>query len=223
MTGRPPGWATKATGRPPLRSPGRPPVARREHRQRFWLEIPGGLPSEDAAAAAGVSPAVGARWFREGGGMPTVSPAPLSGRYRSFAEREEIAILRAQGAGGRASARRLGRAPSTISRELRRTQRHVAAGWSIERPRRSGMPAGVRSVPSSPGSPGSPATGSSMVTFRNGCQARSSGPTVWRWLALRCAGPAVDMGAVSTGAGPRRGARSRSRTGCRSTSLLMRR
>ena len=45
---------------------------------------------------------------------------PLSGRYLTFREREEIAILRAQGAGVREIARRLGRAPSTISRELRR-------------------------------------------------------------------------------------------------------
>ena len=52
--------------------------------------------------------------------MPTVSLAPLSGRYLSFAEREEIALLRAQGAGVREIARRVGRSPSTISRELRR-------------------------------------------------------------------------------------------------------
>ena len=215
--GRSPGWAAKATGRPAMRSPGRPPVARREHRQRFWLAISEGLSSEDAAAAAGVSPAVGARWFREGGGMPTASPAPLLGRYLSFAEREEIAILRAQGASGRAIARRLRRRSHA---RYAGTLRHIAASWSIERPRRSGMPSDVRSVPRSPSSP---ATTSSMVTFRNGCQARSSGPTVWGWSALRCAGLAVDMGAVSTDAGPRRGARSRSRTGCRSTSLMMRR
>ena len=140
--GRPPGWATKATGRPPMRSPGRPPVARRDHRQRFWLAIAEGLSSEDAAAAAGVSPAVGARWFREGGGMPTVSPGPPSGRYLSFAEREEVAILHAQGASGRAIARRLGRAPSTISREVRRNAatrggklgyRATTAQWHAER------------------------------------------------------------------------------------------
>ena len=52
--------------------------------------------------------------------MPSVDPAPLSGRYLSFAEREEIAILKAQGIGVRETARRLGRSPSTISRELRR-------------------------------------------------------------------------------------------------------
>ncbi|MGH2870456.1 MAG: IS30 family transposase, partial [Solirubrobacteraceae bacterium] len=57
-------------GRPKMRSPGRPPVARREHRQRFWAGIARGLSSEDAAAAAGVSPPVGSRWFRQSGGMP---------------------------------------------------------------------------------------------------------------------------------------------------------
>lgn len=38
----------------------------------------------------------------------------------SFQEREEIAILTAQGIGVRETARRLGRDPSTVSRELRR-------------------------------------------------------------------------------------------------------
>jgi IS30 family transposase len=52
--------------------------------------------------------------------MPSVSLAPLSGRYLSFAEREEIAILRARGCGVREIARCTGRSPSTISRELRR-------------------------------------------------------------------------------------------------------
>ena len=125
-----------------MRSPGRPPVARREHRLRFWLAIAGGLSSEDAAAAAGVSPAVGTRWFRQGGGMPTVSLAPLSGRYLSFAEREEIAILRAQDVGVREIARRLGRSASTISRELRRNAatrggrleyRATTAQWHADR------------------------------------------------------------------------------------------
>ena len=52
--------------------------------------------------------------------MPTVTLVAPSGRYLSFAEREEIAILRAGGCGVREVARRLGRSPSTISRELRR-------------------------------------------------------------------------------------------------------
>ena len=51
---------------------------------------------------AGVPQAVGTRWFRKAGGMPPAmfrpSAKPLSGRYLSFAEREEIALLRVQGA-----------------------------------------------------------------------------------------------------------------------------
>jgi IS30 family transposase len=112
--------AADQAGRPAMRSPGRPPVGRLEHRQRFWTAIARGLSSEDAAVVAGVSAAVGVRWFREGGGMATVTLAAPSGRYLSFAEREEIAMLRACGGGVREIARQLGRSPSTISRELRR-------------------------------------------------------------------------------------------------------
>jgi hypothetical protein len=107
-----------------LRSPGRPPVARQEHRRRFWALIADGLSSEDAAMKVEVSPPVGFRWFRTAGGMApshlSRSSKPASGRYLSFVEREEIALLRAEGLGVREVACRLGRAPSTISRELRR-------------------------------------------------------------------------------------------------------
>src|SRR3977135_3656960 len=75
-----------------MQSPGRPPVARREDRQRFWAAIAKGLTTEDAGLITGISPAVAARWFRHSGGMPSVSQAPLSGRYLSFVEREEIAL-----------------------------------------------------------------------------------------------------------------------------------
>jgi IS30 family transposase len=60
----------------------------------------------------------------------------------SFAEREEIAILRAQDCGVREIARRIGRSPSTVSRELRRnastrsnelTYRATTAQWHAER------------------------------------------------------------------------------------------
>ena len=52
--------------------------------------------------------------------MPSIQLGPSSGRYLTFAEREEIALHRAQGRGVRSIARELGRCPSTISRELRR-------------------------------------------------------------------------------------------------------
>jgi IS30 family transposase len=142
--------AWERAGRRRMRSPGRPPVWRREHRQRFWAAIARGLTSEEAGVEAGVSPAVGVRWFREGGGMPSVTQAPVSGRYVSFAEREEIAILRAQGSGVREIARQLGRSPSTISRELRRNAatrggyleyRASTAQWHADRRARRPKPA----------------------------------------------------------------------------------
>ena len=102
------------------RSGGRPSAGRREHRVRFWEAIARGASSVDAATEAGVLPSIGVRWFRKGGGMPPLTPAPLSGRYLSFEEREEIAVLLARGRGVREIARQLGRAPSTISRELQR-------------------------------------------------------------------------------------------------------
>jgi len=47
-----------------------------------------GLSSEEAAIPCGVSGRVGSRWFREGGGMPSIQLTPTTGRYLSFAERE---------------------------------------------------------------------------------------------------------------------------------------
>ena len=124
-----------------LRSPGRPPVGRREHRQRFWEGIARGQSSEDAGVAAGVSAAVGTRWFRESGGVsPVISP--LSARYLSFVDREEIAICFARGLSVREIATRLGRPPSTVSRELRRNAatrggyaeyRATTAQWHADR------------------------------------------------------------------------------------------
>lgn len=61
--------------------------------------------------------------------MPPTNLTPLSGLYLSFAEREEIALLRAQKLGVREIARRLKRAPSTISRELRRNAATRSGGF----------------------------------------------------------------------------------------------
>lgn len=133
-------------GRKKLSSPGRPPVSTREDLVSFWAAIAAGHSSEDAAAKVGVSMPVGSRWFRRSGGMPpthlSVSAPPLSGRYLSFAEREEIALLRVQGHGVRHIARTLKRASSTISRELRRNAatrggnleyRATTAQWHADR------------------------------------------------------------------------------------------
>jgi IS30 family transposase len=139
-------------GRAVLRSPGRPGVSQREARRRFWKLIAGGLPSERASIVSGVSTPVGVRWFREAGGivpaMFAPSSNPLSGRYLSFAEREEIALWRAQGVGVCEIGRRLVRSASTISRELRRNAasggldyRAITAQWHAERSARRPKPA----------------------------------------------------------------------------------
>jgi len=78
------------------------------------------------------------------------SAKPLSGRYLSLAEREELAILRVQGAGVREIARQMGRSASTISRELRRNAatrsggldyRATTAQWHADRAARRPKPA----------------------------------------------------------------------------------
>ena len=102
-----------------MSSPGAPPLPR-EVERLFWKEIAKGLIPWEASLAVGASQPVGQRWFHNAGGMPPFDLEPLSGRYLSFEEREEIALLKAQGKGVREIARAVGRDPSTISRELRR-------------------------------------------------------------------------------------------------------
>jgi IS30 family transposase len=78
------------------------------------------------------------------------SAPPLSGRYLAFTDREQIALWRAQGHGVREIARRVARAPSTISRELRRNAatrsggfayRATTAQWHADRAARRPKPA----------------------------------------------------------------------------------
>ena len=136
----------------------------------------------------------------------------VSGRYLSFAEREEIALLRAEGKGVREIAREIGRSPSTISRELRRNAatrggkleyRASVAQWKAElarpRPKTAKLAANER--------------------LREYVQERLAGQ-VRRPDGERGAGPGPARGraatsrVVRTGGGRARGARSRSRTGC---------
>jgi len=122
--------------------------------------IADGLSSEDAAMVVGISQPVGTRWFRVEGGLApshlSRSSKPLSGRYLLFAEREEIALLRAQGLGVRDVARRLGRSASTVSRELRRDAatrggnldyRATTAQWHAKRAGRRQKPAKLATNP----------------------------------------------------------------------------
>ena len=123
-------------------SPGWPTVAWREDRVRFWAAIARGIKTEDACVKARVSGPVGFRWFRHAGGVNPRLILAVSGRYLSFAEREDIAVWHAQKFSAREIARRLGRDPSTISRELRRNAstrtnrleyRASLAQWHAER------------------------------------------------------------------------------------------
>ena len=127
--GRPAGWMQTLTGREAMRSPGAP-SHRQEMERKFWEKIATGITSEKAAEAVGVSQAVGSRWFRHRGGMPLFMSKPVSGRFLSFAEREDIGLLRAQDVSMREIARRPGRSPSTVSREL--TRNAATRGGKLE-------------------------------------------------------------------------------------------
>jgi len=141
--------------RPSMRSPGRPMPARHVERA-FWHLIAQGKSSEEAALGVGVSTPVGARWFRHAGGMAPLSLAEPTGRYLSFSEREDIALLKAQGKGVRAIARELERNPGSISRELRRNAatragkreyRASVAQWKAQTAGRRPKPAKLASNP----------------------------------------------------------------------------
>ena len=152
--------ASERCTREKLHSPGRPSAWLREHHRRFWQSIARGRTSEEAAADAGISTPLGPRWFRSSGGMPPKhlapsAPAP-SERFLTFREREEIAIALATGSAIRAIARKLGRSPGTISREVRRNAatrggnldyRASVAQWHAERVGRRPRPNKLASNP----------------------------------------------------------------------------
>ena len=92
---------------PLMRSPERPEPSRAVQRQ-FWHLIATGITSAEAAPRVGASVPVGSRWLFHTGGMPPIALAEPTGRYLSFEERKEFALLRGQ-AGRRAGDRRQGR------------------------------------------------------------------------------------------------------------------
>jgi IS30 family transposase len=98
-----------------------------EVREVMWSVRGTGASMAVAAQAAGVSETAAWRWIQERGGVRPRRPVPSSGRFLSLAEREEIAVGAAGGLGVRQIAGRIGRAPSTVSRELSRNR--VSAGY----------------------------------------------------------------------------------------------
>jgi transposase, IS30 family len=101
---------------------GRPAVPRAVQVQ-FWEGVRSGLGVQEAGAAAGVGPVKAFAWFKQAGGVKSNGPRPASGRFLSVGEREEIAVGLAAGDSQRSIAERLGRSPSTISREVLRNSR----------------------------------------------------------------------------------------------------
>jgi transposase, IS30 family len=93
-------------------------VATRVNRRVFWTGIAEGLPTQAASQRARVSGSTGRSWFREAGGVPPLDTHEPSGRFLSLTEREEIAVGVAAGHSAHQIARRLGRASTTVSREL---------------------------------------------------------------------------------------------------------
>jgi transposase, IS30 family len=88
--------------------------------QVFWAAMARGEFVTVAAAEAGTYREMGTRWLAASGGVRPRRGRGLKGRCVTFAEREEIALGRAGGESMRSIARRLGRSPSTVSRELSR-------------------------------------------------------------------------------------------------------
>jgi|SRR5438094_728054 len=99
--------------------------ASREVLRQFWLAIRDGSLREQAAERLGYNRVTGQKWFRQAGGVvPAYVTAKRSGRFLSFEEREEIFAGVERGDSIRLIARSLGRAPSTVQRELRRNMWH---------------------------------------------------------------------------------------------------
>ena len=87
---------------------------------RFWEVLRQGLGRSAACDAVGVDRRQGYRWVKAAGGRNPFAQQPRSDRFLSQEERLRIADLRLAGSGVRRIAAELGRAPSTISRELAR-------------------------------------------------------------------------------------------------------
>jgi IS30 family transposase len=116
----------------------------------YWKLLQSGVGTVAACKLLGIGRKTGYRWRAENGGLPParLAESARSGRYLSLLERQRIATLRERGLGVRDIARRLGRSPSTISRELRRHLRphdrgiydgdlaHARARERLRRPRR---------------------------------------------------------------------------------------
>jgi transposase, IS30 family len=113
--------------------------------QPFWAALQAGEFITDAAESVGTYRVKGRRWILAENGIRPRRGRHLKGRCLTFTEREEIALGRARGDSVRSIARQLGRAPSTVSRELSRntdrggeyraTSAHALAWQRASRPK----------------------------------------------------------------------------------------
>jgi transposase len=92
---------------------------------QYWELMGNGVGTVEACRITGVSRSTGYRWRAEMGGVISRAATTASGRYLSMRERQRIGDLRSQGMSIRAIAARIGRSPSTVSREL---SRNIAPG-----------------------------------------------------------------------------------------------
>ncbi|WP_218893529.1 IS30 family transposase [Mycolicibacterium sp. CECT 8761] len=88
----------------------------------FWELVSAGMTPGDAGITVGVSAGTGGLWFRQCGGVnPQLQqPRGVKRPRLTHAEREQIMIGTSAGESIRSIARRLGRAPATIMREIER-------------------------------------------------------------------------------------------------------
>ena len=122
--------------------------------QVFWAAMARGEFITTAAAEVGTYREKGMRWLRADGGIRPRRGRDLKGRCLTFSEREEIALARAGGESMRSIAGRLGRSPSTVSRELSRnsertggyraTTAHALAYHRASRPKPSKLVTNVQ-------------------------------------------------------------------------------
>jgi IS30 family transposase len=96
------------------------PLSPRSLRVAFFDGVRSGLLVEQAAAVVGVRSATARQWNADVGGVMGNAPQAGSGRYLSFAEREEIALGLAAGLSPAQIAAALGRPRSTVGREIAR-------------------------------------------------------------------------------------------------------
>ena len=98
---------------------------KRQERAQFWELVRTGIDRAEAARRAGVAATNARRWFRQAGGvLPSRRREKSKTRYLSIGEREEIFAGIERGESIRRLAQLLGRAPSTVLRELRKNMYH---------------------------------------------------------------------------------------------------